>query len=73
LRTAIGRCSCADTAIADSRCTEGPANGVPTHSTAGPARAGQELFDPKELVILAVSIVGAVLGVVALAAGRITI
>jgi arginine:ornithine antiporter/lysine permease len=34
---------------------------------------GQTLFSPRELLILAVSVAGAVLGVVALAAGWISI
>ena len=34
---------------------------------------GRQLFSPLELIILAVSVVGAIVGVVALAAGWITI
>ena len=34
---------------------------------------GRRLFSPAELVLLAVSVVGAVVGVVALAAGWITV
>ncbi|HET6685350.1 MAG TPA: amino acid permease [Jiangellaceae bacterium] len=34
---------------------------------------GRQLFSPRELVILAVSVVGAILGVIALATGRIAI
>jgi arginine:ornithine antiporter/lysine permease len=34
---------------------------------------GRQLFSPRELIILAVSVVGAVAGIIALATGAITI